>query len=162
MNLKMFFLCFFLVIFSVTETNNLSNRLENYSVELSKESLYKKIVMTKINFPEIVFAQAVLESAHFESEVFKCKNNLFGMKQPRVRTTLSIHNSNIGYASYMTWIQSVEDYKLWQLSMMKNRSFESRAEYFDLLSRVYAEDKNYVSKLKSVISQHSDLLNSKF
>ena len=116
--------------------------------------LYEQIVASGVKFPEIVFAQAVLESGHFTSSLFERANNLFGMKLPRKRETTAIGSTN-GYSKYENWHQSVYDYKLWQEFLFDRRGELSKAEYYAYLDKWYAEDKLYVSKIKNKIKEFS-------
>ena len=54
----------------------------NTKESITKENLYEQIMKYGIKFPDVVFAQAVLESGQFTSKLFKSANNLFGMKIP--------------------------------------------------------------------------------
>src|SRR6187402_1570007 len=49
--------------------------------KFSKKDLKEYLLQLNIKFPNIVLAQAELESGHFKSVMFKENNNLFGMKQ---------------------------------------------------------------------------------
>ena len=93
---------------------------------------------------EIVVAQAILETGGFNSLVFYENNNLFGMKQARIRETTAT-GSNRGHATYDNWVDSVDDYILWYTYVTRNRVYEN---YLDFLVYIgYAEDPYYLSKL---------------
>ena len=130
----------------------------NTKESITKESLYEQIMKYGIKFPDVVFAQAVLESGQFTSKLFKSANNLFGMKIPTKRESSANGKTKSGYSSYEDWNFSVYDYSLWQNFMLKNKSDLTKKEYLALLGKVYAEDKRYVSSLKRVIEQHKDIL----
>jgi flagellum-specific peptidoglycan hydrolase FlgJ len=132
---------------------------ETESVSLTHELLYEQINQKNIKFPDIVFAQAVLESGHFKAPLFINQNNLFGMRIPKKRETTAINKGKQGYALYHNWDSSIDDYLLWQEFTLKNRGNLTRSQYFALLGRVYASDKKYVSSLKRVISQNQEILN---
>lgn len=106
-------------------------------------SLKRLIYILKIQHPDIVFIQAQIESAHFKSNIFKENNNLFGMKMAERRKTVAI-GVNRGHAKYSSWQASVLDYKLMQKRYAHNKS---RNQYFVYLKH-YAEDDNYVNKIK--------------
>jgi flagellum-specific peptidoglycan hydrolase FlgJ len=120
--------------------------------------LYEQITEKNIKFPEIVFAQAVLESGHFKAPIFTIKNNLFGMKVPKKRETTAINKGKKGYAKYHSWDSSVDDYLLWQEFTLKNKNQLTKNQYLSLLGKIYAKDKNYVSSLKRVMSKHKKIL----
>lgn len=118
---------------------------------ISYHEVYYTIVKYNIKFPNIVFAQSLIETGHFTSDLLHMENNLFGMKYPTRRETTSSGKSNGGYASYNEWIDSVEDYSLWQQNMIGDKDEITEEEYLKLLGRVYAEDKEYVNKIKWLI-----------
>lgn len=94
-----------------------------------------------------VISQSILETNWFNSNIFIENNNLFGMKEPRVRKTTAI-GTNRGHAIYKHWTCSVIDYKLWYLFVSKNRTYNN---YYDFLTYIgYAEDGDYINKLKSI------------
>ena len=106
-------------------TNNFSNRtlyddMNFLCKRISPSNLYQEILESDVKFPEVVFAQALLESGNFTSNVFKEENNLFGMKYPRRRKTTSLEEGDTGYANYVHWTHSVYDYKLWQNQTLRN------------------------------------------
>ena len=120
---------------------------------ISYVNVYKAIVEMGIKFPDIVFAQAILESGNFKSKLTKLNNNLFGMKLAKVRETTAIGKGKGGYAKYETWIHSIEDYSHWQNFMMKNKDL-SRKQYLNLLGKIYATDRFYVSRLNRKIKEY--------
>lgn len=157
MILKNFFLCLILLFSVTTISNNGPKILFIDYGDVSYGSLYLKLLHSGVKYPDVVFAQAVIESAHFTSEVFKSENNLFGMKHPARRQTLSDGKAESGYASYNNWTTSVEDYKLWQYSMLKQKESITKTEYLDLLGRIYATDPKYVRVIKKVMLDHQDV-----
>jgi len=128
------------------------------SVSITHELLYEQIIEKNIKFPEVVFAQAVLESGHFKAPIFTTKNNLFGMKVPKKRETTAINKGKKGYAKYHSWDSSIDDYLLWQEFTLKNKSQLTKSQYLSLLGKIYAKDKKYISSLKRVISEHKSIL----
>lgn len=85
----------------------------------------------EIQCPNVVMAQAKLETGNFKSYFFKVSNNLFGFR-----------NYN-GYKRYNNWIASVQDYAKWQDKYYKG------GNYYEFLKHMgYAEDTLYIQKLK--------------
>lgn len=123
---------------------------------LTKENLWQVINEMDIKYPDLVFAQAVLETGHFKSVNCKVNNNLFGMKLPRVRETVATKGTK-GYARYVDWVQSVYDYKLYQDYIFSKKNY-SRTQYMSMLDKVYCESKNYTTKLKSIIKRHNYII----
>lgn len=100
----------------------------------------------KIQHPHIALAQMKLESGHYQSNLAKENNNYFGMRHPAQRLTVSVKSKN-GYAHYRNWAYSILDYALWQRRYAYNLSED---DYLTKLSKVYAEDKNYIEKVKKL------------
>jgi hypothetical protein len=121
--------------------------LNNHQFNLfSKENLARLIYTLKIAHPDIVMAQAIIESGNFKSKIFKENNNLFGMKMPEYRKTTAI-GTNRGHAVYRNWRESVIDYALWQ---GKRARYTTTNQYLRRL-RSYAADPNYITKIKKRI-----------
>ena len=91
----------------------------------------EEIKRQSLPHPEIVLAQARLETGNFTSKMCKTKHNIFGIK----------HGGR--YASYTSWRECVTDYK---------KRISSRyhgGDYYAFLTRIgYAQDKNYIAKLR--------------
>ena len=112
----------------------------------SKENMMRLIYDLNIAHPDIVIAQAIIESGNFKSNIFKENNNLFGMKMPEYRKTTAI-GINRGHAVYRNWRESVIDYALWQ---GKRARYQTKSQYLRRL-RSYATDPNYITKIKKRI-----------
>ena len=116
---------------------------------LSLENLERLLIDMHVEHPKIVMAQIRLESGNLQSKLTKENNNFLGMKYPAQRPTTSIGEKN-GYAEYLTWRDCAFDYLIWQSRYAKKLSEE---EYYKYLSSVYAEDKNYINKLKQIANE---------
>jgi len=125
--------------------------------KFSEEKLVELMKQLHIKFPHIVLAQAKTESGHFGSKIFLENHNLFGMKQAQVRVNTA-KGTQYGHAYYDNWEQSVYDYAFYQCRYLG--AIRSEAEYFAYLQGSYAEDPQYVFKLKRMIEQEQ--LKSKF
>jgi flagellum-specific peptidoglycan hydrolase FlgJ len=135
-----------LVVLSNTKT-------EYYEVHrriniLSENTLLFKMKQIGILYPEIVLAQAKIETGNFTSVIFIENNNLFGMKLPERRKTTAV-GENRNHAKYTSWVQSLLDYKIWQDGMIHKTP--TKRSYLSYLKRNYAEDKNYIKKIKQII-----------
>lgn len=111
--------------------------------------LQEEIDKYDFKFPDIIIAQAQLESG-FKSTILKEQNNLFGMRHPRKRKTLS-KGSSRGYARFDTWQDSVEDRYLYELDMF--RGVKTRAEYIDKLKN-YSKSSAYIEVLLKIAKQY--------
>ena len=152
MKLKKILFVSLVVLCSFTTKNNPE------PVLLTHELLYEVINVKNIKHPEVVFAQAIIESGHFKSPLFINKNNLFGMKVPKKRETTAVNKGNKGYAKYHSWDSSVDDYLLWQEFTLKNKNELTKTQYLSLLGKIYAKDKNYITSLKRVMNKHKEIL----
>jgi len=114
----------------------------------SVENLKAEIVKQGIKYPNIVLAQATLESGHFGSDIFKENNNLFGMKKPSVRKTLAT-GENRGHATFKNWTDSVRDYKIFQ--DQNGYSNLSVKEYMKKLENQYCPGCGYAKKIKEMM-----------
>ena len=119
----------------------------------TEDKLISYLKALNIKYPEVVFAQAILESGNFTSKKFKKDNNLFGMKKARSRATLAL-NSEGNYAKFNTWRESVIDYALYQTMFI--RKIKSRDAYISHLADSYATSPNYSSYLIKVINEVKD------
>jgi flagellum-specific peptidoglycan hydrolase FlgJ len=119
-------------------------------IEFSPENLMAYIKMCGIRFSDIVYAQAVLETGGFKSMIFLESFNLFGMKVASSRPTTALSKSR-GHALYDSWMMSVNDYALYQSAFL--RDIRTSEDYLSYLSKHYAEDPAYVSKLRKIISK---------
>jgi len=128
----------------------INDTLSNHEQKFSEEAVISLLRECNVKYPYIVLAQAKLESDNFKSKMFKENNNMFGMRKAKQRVTSS-ESEKKGYAYYRNWIDGVYDYCMWQQNMTYNVSNES--EYFAKLEEKYAEDVNYVSKIKEIIKR---------
>jgi len=124
---------------------------------LTKENLWLTIKAMDIMYPEIVFAQAILETGHFKSQNCQQSNNLFGMMMPNVRETVAIKKNKQGFAVYKTWMYSVQDYALYQAYIMRNKKM-TRLQYLSYIDRKYSESKGYAKKLIYIIKRHKNII----
>jgi uncharacterized FlgJ-related protein len=114
----------------------------------STTNMLKTMNEVGIMYPDIVMAQAKIETGHFTSKVFRENHNLFGMKLPEQRSTTAI-GEQYNHAEYTSWRQSVVDYKLWQDKVLTK--VKSRRAYLRYLHKNYATNKQYVKLIKKMI-----------
>ena len=108
----------------------LSITASGQTIEQVRNELHRQ----RVPHPEIVLAQARLETGNFTSSLCKVKGNLFGIKHDK------------RYAAYRHWRESVVDYKKRISSRYKG------GDYYNFLRRInYAEDGNYFRKLDKII-----------
>lgn len=143
-------------------TNNLHK--ENLKITIKKEekllnkkNLWCEIKRINMKYPEIVFAQAILESGNLSSSLCKKYNNLFGMRLPRKRKTTAISESESKYAIYKDWSESVKDYKLFQEHIII-KGYNTSDKYIEYIDNKYSESIGYKKALYKIIKDNSYLL----
>jgi hypothetical protein len=120
--------------------------------EFSEEKLINEIKELNLRFPHIVLAQAKLETNNFKSKIFHENWNLYGMKQASIRANTA-KGTQYGHAYYHSWRESVLDYALYACRYLGKVKTEQ--EYYQYLSQNYAEDPEYISKLKNIIKKQN-------
>lgn len=86
---------------------------------ITQQELYCYIKKVGIKHPQIVLKQALLESGHFKSNIFKKKNNLFGFRYK-------------AYIRFKSWKACVDFYKRWQ-----DRNYKSdNLDYYKFLQHL--------------------------
>jgi len=125
--------------------------------EFSEDTLVYLLTELNVKFPHIVLAQSIIETGHWSSRIFKENNNLFGMKEAYVRVHTA-KGTQHNHAYYENWRESVYDYAFYQCRYLGG--IKTEEEYFQYLSRSYAEAPNYVQSLKRVIE--NEKLREKF
>ncbi len=119
-------------------------KLRFYENKTFSESRFKEYLLElNIQYPDLVFSQAKLETGNFQSNLFKQNSNLFGMRMATSRPTTSNATEN-GYAFYNNWKESVQDYAMYQAKFLSGLT---RVQYIDYLGKNYSNDTNYIKKL---------------
>lgn len=112
-----------------------TDTIKHYSL-LVDSNVYREIVANNIHHPDIVLAQAKLETGNYKSKVCNVYNNLFGLRKP-----------DGSYYKFNSWQESVKAYKNW----VQNK-YTPSSDYYDFLDSIgYAEDGNYINKLKDMV-----------
>jgi flagellum-specific peptidoglycan hydrolase FlgJ len=103
---------------------------------LPQEGLMEALEYYDIKHPQIVYAQAVLETGHFKSDLCLNGNNLFGLYDSK----------NGRYYEFEHWSESVIAYKNYIQS-----KYKSDSSYYRFLESInYAQDPTYVNKVKQI------------
>ncbi len=145
-----FLLCSFIYKTTVlTEEAKLIVMRENN--EFSKQKFKEYVLSLNVKFPNIVMAQAELESSHFNSVMFHENNNMFGMKPAKLRPTTN-KGENRGHAYFDSWKDCVLDYAFYSATYLNE--IKTEAEYLNYLKSSYAEDPNYINKLKTILKKN--------
>lgn len=117
----------------------------------SQEALVKYVYSLNVRFPHIILAQAHLESGKFTSGIFVKNNNLFGMRQARLRPTTNKGSRN-GFAKYDHWRDSVMDYILYYAVYM--HKFKTEEAYYAYLDRSYADNPHYSKLIRKIAESY--------
>lgn len=114
-----------------------------------KEDLYRVLQHYNIQYPHIVYAQAILETGNFTSKNCLVNNNLFGLYDSK----------NKKYFKFNHWTESVKAYKnMIQYRFTINSDKPPNDDYYyQFLHRIgYAEDKYYISKVKNIVDKNTN------
>ena len=101
---------------------------------LSKESVFAELKKQNIPHAKIVLAQSILETGSYTSKLSKTHNNIFGLRKGNK------------YRKYNNYIACISDYKKFISNKYKG------GNYYKFLKELgYAEDPNYIEKLKEMV-----------
>jgi flagellum-specific peptidoglycan hydrolase FlgJ len=121
----------------------ISNKKEmSFLNKTPEEGLMEALYYYNIKHPEIVYAQAILESGNFKSNVALKYNNLFGLYDSKRGT----------YYKFNHWSESIKGYKDYIQYKYKGN------DYYQFLTDIgYAEDTLYIDKIKKVVKLNKEL-----
>lgn len=111
------------------------------------EYVESELKSLNVRFVDIAVAQSIIESGSYTSDVYTKANNCFGMKLAKQRPTTAIGEYK-GYAKYKNVRDCLIDYALWQQNNLSGINTDE--DYLKLLERVYAEDKDYINKIRQL------------
>lgn len=117
----------------------------------TKDKFVNKIQQLNLKHPHIVYAQAMLESGNFTSKIFRENNNMFGMKQARVRINLA-KSTQYNHAYFETWEDCLLDFAFHRATYF--HKLKTEQDYYNYLGKYYAEDPSYIGKLKSMVNKY--------
>lgn len=105
-----------------------------------KDGLKEALEYYEVHHPEIVYAQAVLETGYFKSDLCINGNNLFGLYNSRKKR----------YYTFDHWTESVEAY----IDFVQYK-YKPPNDYYQFLDNIeYAEDPYYINKLKRIVNRN--------
>lgn len=160
------FLTFIPIIFGVTRAPKVElieqlTPVEKYIVineenRFTEERFIAEIKRLNFNFPHIVYAQSYIETGGFSSRIFVENNNLFGMKEAKIRAHLAVDTQH-GHAYYHTWKESLYDYALYYSEYLSD--IKKEEQYLEYINQRYAEDPNYDTKVRGLATKSKHLFN---
>lgn len=107
----------------------------------AKEGLREALEYHGVHHEDIVYAQAILETGNFSSKGCLMHNNLFGLYDSK----------RARYHKFDHWSTSVVKYKEWI-----QRRYKPPEDYYHFLQRIgYAEDPQYINKLRKIVKHES-------
>lgn len=102
-----------------------------------QEGLMEALEYYGVKHPQIVYAQAVLETGHFKSDLCLNGNNLFGLYNSKKHR----------YYTFDHWKDCIIAYK-----EMVQYKYKDGDDYLNFLKEIgYTEDSKYICKLKELI-----------
>lgn len=118
----------------------------------SKDGFIKEVVHSGFKYPDIIIAQAYIESEHFRSPVWKENNNMLGMRLAQSRFTLAT-GENLKHAVFKNWKDCVKDRLIYEALYLNKINKE---QYYHYLDKIYARSggSSYSDLIKQVIKQY--------
>ena len=114
------------------------NEQPKFFSQTPKDGLEEALSYYGLEHKDIVYAQAVLETGHFKSNICLNYNNLFGLYNSKEKR----------YYKFKHWTESVVAYKEWI-----QKKYQPPNNYYAFLEEInYANDKEYISTLKSIVN----------
>lgn len=109
-------------------------------LKMSRDNFFLVCNVLEIKFPEVVYAQARLESGNFTSAHFKNRNNCLGIYDSKRKR----------YMSFNHWTDCLLAYRDKVQYRYKRNS--DREDYLRwLVETGYAQDHNYISKVRKML-----------
>jgi flagellum-specific peptidoglycan hydrolase FlgJ len=109
-------------------------------LEMSKDNFFSVCEMLSIKHPEVVYAQARLESGNFTSSHYVKRNNFLGIYDSR----------NHRYMSFEHWTDCLVAYR--DKVQYRYKRNADRNDYMNWLVEIgYAEDPDYINKIKRMV-----------
>lgn len=115
------------------------NEQPKFFSQTPKEGLEEALSYYGIKHPQIVYAQAVLETGHFKSDLCLNGNNLLGLYDSKKHR----------YYTFEHWKDCIIAYK-----EMIQYKYKDGDNYLNFLKEIgYARDSEYICKLKKLIKK---------
>lgn len=121
-----------------------SHIVPDFKNKSAKDGIVEALLYYDIQHPDIVYAQAILETGNFKSKQCLEHNNLFGLYNSRKQE----------YYKFEHWTQSIIFYRKYIQNRYYMMGYDD-IHYYNFLQRIgYAEDPNYINKLKQIVKQN--------
>ena len=104
-----------------------------------QDGLMEALEYYRVKHPQIVYAQAVLETGNFKSGLCVRNNNLFGLYNSKKNRYYTFNHWTESIVAYLNYVQ----YK-----------YKPPNDYYEFLQDMgYAEDPDYTNKVKEICKQ---------
>jgi hypothetical protein len=127
------------------DTCNVEQTEQTYNIDtltLNEENFIKVCQFYNVRFPEVILAQAKLESGYFNSNIFRTRNNMLGLYDSR----------NKCFYQFSHWTYCIAGYR--DLVQYKYVGGDDIEEYCTWLTELpYAADEQYICKVKSIMNK---------
>lgn len=121
---------------SITEEHSKIDTIPSFHYKSPKDGLMEALDYYGVKYPKIVYAQAILETGHFKSDLCVNDNNLFGLYNSKKKKFYTFNHWSESVVAYINFVQ----YK-----------YKPPNDYYDFLDKLgYAEDPLYISKVKQI------------
>lgn len=108
--------------------------------ELTIDNIVKYMDEVDLSHKDILLAQIYHETGNLDKITYK--NNLFGFKAKN-------------YLTFETWQDCIDYMKKWQDKHWGKYNINGDKDYYSfLVHKKYAEDKNYILRLKKIVKQY--------
>ena len=112
-----------------------SVKLDSFIYDSPDVGLMKALQHYHIHHQKIVYAQAILETGYFTSDVYKRHNNLFGL----------YNSKSHSYYHFNNWYESVDAYGRYIQYRYNGKG------YYKFLKRIkYSESDDYIKQIKRI------------
>ena len=116
------------------------SHIPTFENKTPEEGIDEALLYYDIKHPTIVKAQAILETAHFSSDLCVKNNNLFGLYDSRNKKYYAFNHWSESIIAYINYIQ----YK-----------YSPPKDYYKFLQDIgYAEDPTYTDKLRIIVEKN--------
>ncbi len=124
------------------DTIQFRDTIELTELEMSKDNFFLVCDLINIKHPDVVYAQARLESGNFTSAHYKNRNNFLGIYDSKRKR----------YMSFNHWTDCLLAYR--DKVQYRYRRNLDREDYLKwLVETGYAQDPNYISKIRKMLRQ---------
>ena len=124
---------YILLLFFVLQSSFLFSQKQKRIDYKLIDQVYSYLLKKKVQHPEIVLHQAILETGWLRGKYLMSRNNLFGFRKKK-------------YMRFKNWKESVDYYEQWQ----KKRYTDPKEDYYKFLERIKYGAPGYSNGLRKI------------